>query len=202
VFVADLTSELIHGDALPRLILITGQLLNCALDKIKHNYIALLNQLSNRHLIFKKLLPIDNVSDHISPTKVQLCMNRVDLELKNFMKSAEKDSHKYKCNNIEWSPYVVVWIHRRWLLARVQSYLGGRTRDPHNLFCECCNREVKDPRKITSDELKTEFFICKHNIESLQANSLHLRLKFLKSLVTKATIRGDITRASKVTGII
>jgi hypothetical protein len=31
-------------------------------------------------------------------------MNRVDLELEQFMKSAEKDSHKFECNNIEWSP--------------------------------------------------------------------------------------------------
>ncbi len=61
---------------------------------------------------------------------------------------------------------------------------------------------MKDPQKITSDELKTKFFICKYNIELLQANSPHLRLKFLKSLVTKAKTRGDITRASKVTGII
>jgi hypothetical protein len=61
---------------------------------------------------------------------------------------------------------------------------------------------VKDPRQISSDELKTEFFVCKHNIEFLNANSLHLLLKFLKSLVTKAKTRGDITRASKVIGII
>jgi hypothetical protein len=61
---------------------------------------------------------------------------------------------------------------------------------------------MKDPWQITSDEFKTEFCFCKHNIELLRANSPYLRLKFLKSLVTKAKTRGDITRASKVTGII
>jgi hypothetical protein len=168
LFVADLTSELVLGDALLQVILITGRLLNCPSDKIKHNYIALLNQLSNRHLIFKKLLGIDNASNHISPAKVQLRMNgAVDLELKHFMKSAEKDSHKYKRNNIKLSPYVGVWIPRRWLLAPVQSYLAGRTWDPHNLCCECRYRGVKDPRQITLDKLKMEFFIWKHNIELL-----------------------------------
>jgi hypothetical protein len=61
---------------------------------------------------------------------------------------------------------------------------------------------MKDSRQIISDELKTESFICKHNTKLLQANSLHLQLKFLKSLVTKAKTKGDITCASKVTGII
>jgi hypothetical protein len=61
---------------------------------------------------------------------------------------------------------------------------------------------VKDPQQITSDELKTEFFVCKHNINLIQANSLYLQLKFLKSLVTKAKTRGDITCASKGSGII
>ncbi len=83
-------------------------MLNCALDKIKHNYLALLNQLSNRHLIFKKLLWIDNASNHISPAKVQLRTKRVDLKLEHFLKSAETDSHKFKHNNIKWSPYVRV----------------------------------------------------------------------------------------------
>jgi hypothetical protein len=81
VFVADFTSALILRDVFPQVIRFTGQLLNCALDEIKNNCIALLNQLSNRHLIFKKLLWIDNASDHISLAKVQLRMNRVDLEL-------------------------------------------------------------------------------------------------------------------------
>jgi hypothetical protein len=145
VFVADLTSKSVLGDTLLQVIPITGWLLNCALDKIKHNYIALLSQLSNRHLIFKKLLRIDNASNHISSAEVQLLMNRVDLELINFMKWAEKDSHKYKRNNIKWSPYVGVWIHHQWLLAWVQSYLAGRTWDPRNLFCDCQNRGTKDP---------------------------------------------------------
>jgi hypothetical protein len=81
VLVADFTSESIPGDVLLHVIPIISQLFHCAFDKIKNNYIALLNQLSNRHLIFKYLLWIVNASNHISPAKVQLRMNRVDLEL-------------------------------------------------------------------------------------------------------------------------
>jgi hypothetical protein len=67
VFVVDFTSESIMGDDLPRVILATGHLLNCSSDWIKNNYIQMLIQLANRHLIFKKLLIIDQDSNRISP---------------------------------------------------------------------------------------------------------------------------------------
>ena len=84
-------------------------------------------------------------------------MNKVDLEFEKFMKSAEHDCHKYKRNNIEWSPYAGVWIHQRWLLAKVYKYLMGKTRDPRNLIWDCCLRGVKHLQVITMDKLRTKF---------------------------------------------
>ncbi len=137
VLVLDFASETILGNVFPWVIPLATRLLNCASDKIRNNYIAVLNQLSNRHLMFKKMLHIDRARDHLSPAIVQLCMNKVDMELEQFMKSAEMDSHKYKCSNIEWSLYSSVWIHRWWLLKWVQTFLSGKTCDPYNYFREC-----------------------------------------------------------------
>jgi hypothetical protein len=149
VFVVDFTSKLIMGDDLPRVIPATGRLLNCSSNQIKNNYIQMLNQLANRHLIFKKLLIINQDSNHISPSQVQLRMNKVDLELEQFMKASEQGCHKHVRDNIEWYPYSGVWLHRQWLLARIQQYWQGKTRDPRNLFRECRKQGVKDPRHIT-----------------------------------------------------
>jgi hypothetical protein len=155
VFLIDVSSDSITGDVFPRVIPAAGRLLNCKSDKIKSNYIKVLTQLSNRHLIFKKLLVMDWESNGISPSMVQLKMNRIDLELEQYMKSSEQNCHKYKRTHIEWSPYAGVWLHRRWLLVQVEQYLSGKTRDTRNLFRECRRRGVKDPRQITRDELKT-----------------------------------------------
>jgi hypothetical protein len=200
VFLIDIALETILGDVFLRVILIASQLLNCATDKIRSNYILLLNQLTNRHLIFKKLLRIDRDRDHISPAQVQLLMNRVNLEQEQFMKLAEADSHKYKRNNIKWSLYAGVWIHQQWLMAWVQTFLSGKTKDPRNLFCNCGWRGIKDPRQITADKLKAEFLICKHNIKLLERHSPYFCLKYLADLVTDATLKGDIIRTPKVNG--
>ncbi len=86
------------------------------------------------HLLFKKLLLINKESNHLSPAMIHLSMNKVDLELEHFMKSAEHHCHKYKWDNIKWSPYAGVWIHQRWLLAHVKKYLHVEIREPHNLI--------------------------------------------------------------------
>jgi len=171
VFLIDVSSDSILGDVFPRVIPAAGRLLNCGSDKIKNNYIKVLTQLSNtRHLIFKKLLVVDWESIGNSSARVQLEMNKIDQELEQFMKSSEQHCHKYKRMHIEWSPYAGVWLHQRWLLVRVERYLSGKTRDPRNLFRECRRQGVKNPRQITQDELKTEFFVCRQNLIALSKN--------------------------------
>ncbi len=118
------------------------------------------------------------------------------------MKSSEQECHKYLRNSIKWSSYANMWLHRRWLLTRVRDYLSGQTRDPRNLFRECKRRGVKDPRSITADYLKMEFYVCKHNLDLLAKNSPHLRWKFLKSLIATAKHRGDMPKDAKITGIL
>jgi hypothetical protein len=52
------------------------------------------------------------------------------------------------------------------------------------------------------DELPTEFYVCKHNLDILAKNSPHFCRKFLKGLVTAAKQDRDQPRASKIVGIL
>ena len=202
VFIIDISSPSMIGDIFPRVLPASGRLLNCASDRIKGNYIRVLNQLTSRHALFRKLLFIDVDSDNIPSSQVHLRMNKLDLELEQYMKAAEKDCHKYKRTNIEWSPYAGVWLVRRWLLVRIQRYLSGRIKDPRNLFRDCKRSGVKDPRCISDDELRVEFFVCKQNLEHLSKHGPHYRRQFLKRLVSTANAAGDVGRVSKITGIL
>ena len=156
----------------------------------------------NRHLIFQKLLLTDRASEHISLTTLQLQMNKIDKEMEQFMKSAERDSHKFKQNNIEWSPITRVWLCQCWFLQRVQKYKASRIRDPINLFRECTLRGIKDLHQIISDEIVAEFYVCKQNLALLEKHGPHFRFWFLKQHVTTAKKHGDTLWASSVTGII
>ncbi len=138
MFFLDIDSRSLLRDVFPRIIPMSRHLLNCASDQIKVSYIYLLNQLTNRHLLFKKLLLVDKESDSLSLASTHLWMNKVDLELEHFIKSAECNCHKYKQENIKWSLYAGVWICWWWLLASVKKYLHGEIRNLRNLIQECC----------------------------------------------------------------
>ena len=118
------------------------------------------------------------------------------------MKSSERDCHKYKRTDIEWSPQAGVWIQRRWLLTRIQRFLLGLTRDPRNLIRDCRRRGVTDPWCITPEELRMEIFVCQQNLEHLSKHGPHYHHQFLKRLVISAQQRGDTSRASKITALL
>jgi hypothetical protein len=61
---------------------------------------------------------------------------------------------------------------------------------------------VKDPWKITRDELNTEFFVCRENMNILAKNSPHFRCKFLQGLCTEAKLKGEASCATKTEGIL
>ena len=121
IFIVDITFESTLGNVFPRVIPASSRLLNCKSNKIKKSYIAVLNQLLNRHLIFQKILLTNRASKHISHAALQLRMNKINKEMEQFMKSAERDSHKIKQNNLEWSPITRVWIHQRRLIQRIKK---------------------------------------------------------------------------------
>ncbi len=81
VLIVDIDSETILGGVFPRVIPITGRLLNCASDKIRNNYVKVLNKLANRHLILRKMLLAEKDSDYILHSQLQLRMNSIDLKL-------------------------------------------------------------------------------------------------------------------------
>ena len=61
---------------------------------------------------------------------------------------------------------------------------------------------MTDPRSITPEELRQEFFVCKQNLDHLAKHGPHYRRQFLTQLVLSAKQRGDNLRASKTTGLL
>ena len=51
-------------------------------------------------------------------------MNKWDKELKEFMMAAEKKCRTYKNVQIEWSPTIIMWLRRRWILDRVKKSIA------------------------------------------------------------------------------
>ncbi len=61
---------------------------------------------------------------------------------------------------------------------------------------------MTDPRTITQEELRMDFFVCKQNLDHLAKHGPHYCRQFLKQLVTLAKLSGDCTRTTKMSGLL
>jgi hypothetical protein len=145
VFLIDLSSQSPIGDAFPRVLPAAAHLLNCDSNQIQSKYNWVLNQLANRHLLFHKLLRLGRDPNSLSKVQFLVRINKIDKELKEFMKASKRECHKYVEGRIEWCPETGAWMKRCWLLGRVQVFLNRWTRDPRNLFVDCLKHGLTDP---------------------------------------------------------
>jgi hypothetical protein len=93
VFLIDLSSQSLIGDAFPRVLPAAACLLNCDSDCIQSKYNRVLNQLANRHLLFHKLLQLGRDLDSLSKVQFLVRINTIDKELEEFMKASKKECH-------------------------------------------------------------------------------------------------------------
>ena len=125
-FIVDFTSESVLGGVFPRIVAPSKRKLHCDCKRIQNNYNLVLNDLTNRHQPFKKLNDLDAITKMVTKVELQLYMNRWDNELTENMNASEKKCHKFKQDQVEYSPEMVLWWKRRWLLEQVRRYLRGK----------------------------------------------------------------------------
>ena len=178
-FIVDFSSSSVIGDVFPRVVPAAGRKLT---DNDRHRgaYQTCLSQLCDRHRMFRKLWQLRRESASLTDSQWLLRMNKWDQELEQFMKSAEANCRRYKQNHIEWSPEVGSWLRRRWLLARVRKFKDGKIRDPRNLFRDCKKHGIKDPRRLTREELSLEFFVTNRRLAKLAKEAPRRRREHLK----------------------
>ena len=110
-FIMDFCSVSVLGSVFPRIVPPAARKLHCDSERIRRNYCAVLNQLCDRHQMFKKLNELNRLSDVLPVAEFQTLMNRWDNELTEYMKASENRCHKFKMGHIDYSPEVNCWLH-------------------------------------------------------------------------------------------
>jgi hypothetical protein len=106
-----------------------------------------LNSLCDHHKMYQRIYFIYSNIDTFSDADFMNMMNNWDGELVQFKLHSKGNATKFKSCQIEWSPEVGFWLARRWLLARVKTYVTGLgTPDPRNLICDCLRSHLFDPK--------------------------------------------------------
>lgn len=202
LFILDFSSASLIGTVFPKIVRAPARKLHCHSDRIRTNYVNLLNQLTDRHRMFHKLNKLALAQDELSPSTFQLLFNKWDEELTQLMLAAENKCNTYKSNHIPYSPEVGEWITRRWLLGRIRRYLQGKVPDPRNLYRQCRRHRLPDPREITEEDLNIEIFLCYRKIEELKPKAPKLRRDHLNARLKEAKEENDLERVLAIQAIL
>jgi len=202
VFILDFTSESILGSVFPRVVKASARKLHCDSERIRDNYCKVLNELTNRHMMFRKLTDLHNLSRFTTASDFQLQMNRWDDELTQYMHAAENKCHTFKMDHIEYSPFVNKWLERRWILKWMRRYFQGKVPDPRNLFKRCNTHGLPDPRNTDLRTVEMDLFICEKQIEELQLKAPQYRREHLNNRRRLAIEKGDEKAAAAILKIL
>ena len=130
-------------------------------------------------------------------------MNNWDRELVQFKLHSKINSTKFKSCQIEWSPEVGFWLARRWLLARVKTYVTGLgTPDPCNLIRDCLRSHLFDPRTVSYSDVMIQIEITHKKLSELAKDAPTLCRQHLLDLRKAADDRGDTARSTIILEIL
>ena len=153
--------------------------------------------------MYQRIYFIYSNIDTFSDAEFMNMMNNWDRELVQFKLHSEDNATKFKSCQIEWSPEVGFWLARRWLLARVKTYVTGLgTPDPRNLIRDCLRSHLFDPRTVSYSDVMIHIKITHKKLSELAKDAPALRRQHLLDLRLAADNRGDTARSSIILEIL
>jgi hypothetical protein len=131
MFVVDFNAKDIIGQAPPRVIRATSGHLNTRIPRVANKYVRILEEKVLRHQLIERMGAAHTSSK--SCRKMTKHINRIDRELGQYMRHAEKKCRKIKSGRIPFLPEASVWIKRTQVYRSLLKYHEGRIRNRGNL---------------------------------------------------------------------
>ncbi len=131
MFVVDFNAKDIIGQAPPRVIRATSRRLNTRIPRVANKYVRILEEKVLRPQLIERIGAAHTSSK--SCRKMMKRINRIDRELGQYMRHAEKKCCKIKSGQIPFSPEASVWIKRTQVYRLLLKYHKGRIRNRGNL---------------------------------------------------------------------
>jgi len=201
-FILDFTSSSVIGSKFPNIVRCSAWKLHCKSTRLVNAYNSELNSLCDRKMHQRIYFTYSNIDSFLDADFMNM-MNDWDRELVQFKLHSKGNATKFKSCQIEWSLEVGFWLARRWLLARVKTYIIGlETPDPRNLIRNCLRSHLFDPRTVSYSNVMIHIEITHRKLSELAKDAPTLRRQHLLDLRKAAYDRGDTARSSIILEIL
>jgi hypothetical protein len=200
LFVIDFASWDIVGDMAPKVAQPASRRLNTKIPRAMAEYARLLEEKIIQHQLIERIGKTNSKCRYKSSLTWHL--NKMDKELGQYIRFAEKKCCKFKSGHIPFSPESSLWICQMQVYRSLLKYHAGHVQNRGNLnqLAHWCN--IPDAFSITIQEVYFRLTACQNMCNYFWKHGHYYRRKHLYSRLDIAKEKEDEEAARQILDII
>ena len=205
-WIVDICAKSLLGVDYPHLVRPRGRRLKCCVFRTMVKYNKKLRRLSAQHNMYTKMDRLLGIADTADSTLLSREMIKWDKEHIEHQLSAEKDCNTFKCDDIEWSPEVGLWLNRLRLYKQLLSINArrakGKRADVSHFLRNCTSNGIEDPLQLNDEDVGQRITACETRLKELKPVAPMLRSEHLRECLARARNAGRVAKANRILAMI
>ena len=200
MFVIDFLTSSLVGSSPPRIVRAEARRLNTNIPGVADRYYTKLEDQVMRHRMMDRI-----GQEYTSSNTKELAKqkwDKLDEEMKRYMKGAEKKCRRIKSGRIPFSPEASKWIRRAQVYRSLLRFHAGKIRNRGNLKRAARRCGISRPLSLSLVEIRARLKVCKDKCNYFKKHGHRYRRKHLHTRLENARRRRNEEAEKRIIEII
>ena len=200
LFIVDFLTSSLIGASPPRIVRAAARRLNTKIPGTAGRYSDKVEQQTLQHRVIERVGNAHETSR--TKEEVKRKCDKIDVEVKQYMKGAEKRCRRIKSGRIPFSPESSKWIRRAQVYRSILRYHAGKIRNRGNLRRAARRCGISNPLGKSLYEVRAGLKECKKQCNYFRKHGHRYRRRHLKDRLGKARKAGNEEAEKRILEII
>ena len=196
--VVDIPQQVLYGEQLLRIVRPKGRKLQCYKTPTKEKYLQGVKGKTQLHKIEKKIHLLTEIASYPPTEHYIKSQNQIDIVQRDVMRSAENKCRNWHMGEVDFSPQVMIWWHRRLTWKLLCDYHHGRNISTTLITRRARACGIIDPLESTPTEADKAYKICKTQFEKMKPRAAIYRRDFLRKQIKDYKANGNVFQAARL----
>jgi len=190
--VVDIPQQVLYGEQLLRIIRPKGRKLQCRQERVKDKYLTKLRIQTRRHKLEEKLQRLSTMVTYPCSEYFDFLQNQIDTVQRDVMRSAESKCRKWHMGEVDYSPTIMIWWHRRLVWKLLIKWHSGFKISTTLIERKARSCGIEDPFHGTALEAHTAYNICRDQFNLMKPKAAIYRRDFIRQRIKEYKSKGDM----------
>ena len=200
LFVVDFLTSSLVGSTPPKIVRAEARRLNTKIGGAAAKYSDEVERLTLQHKVIERVGQAHDTCK--SKLAVKRQCDKIDVEIKQYMRGAERRCRRIKSGRIPFSPESSKWIRRAQVYRSILRYHAGKIRNRGNLKRAARRCGITNPLGKSLIEIRAGLKECKKRCNYFRKHGQAYRRRHLKDCLSKAREAGQEATEKRILEII